>query len=425
MALLMKRYEQLYHLYEKDDTKQLRALRQYLDVFPPLDSKAALDNWQEAKRQLESVRNQVQLRFEDGEILADIREHATRDQAFQALDLYNKYGRPVNGFVLDVDETLRSTGETDNEIPRETLQHLTELHDNGLPIVICTGQTLENVKGFLIQGLGSEIVHSGNVSIVYESGNGVFTPNHGADTKRLLYRNADSTVQEIFETVRSQIFQDAPQSVRDGCHLQGNEFNVTLKPNYNNGSQRAAEVIDAGLVHIIDLLGSTITNDERGITWTRAHYAARDPEIRTVLSEQATIPSVSSDDIPSEVRERLEKIDVAYYEADAAEISSLELNKREGVKAALSVLGIEDPFLCVMGDSKTDRRVMEWAKEEDNGISAAPKDASEDVVEFVSSTDDLLFEYGGSAEIFSVVYAMNRISSLGNPSQSSEHETHH
>jgi hypothetical protein len=81
----------------------------------------------------------------------------------------------VNVFVFDVDETLRSTGSTDNEIPRDTLDPLTKFHEGGVPIVICTGQTLESVKGFAIQGLGSEIVHSGNLSVVYATASGVFT----------------------------------------------------------------------------------------------------------------------------------------------------------------------------------------------------------------------------------------------------------
>ena len=71
-------------------------------------------------------------------MFTDLVTRARQEQAFIGLDLYNKYGRSVNVFVLDVDETLRSTGGTDNEIPRETLNLLTEFHDEGIPIIICT-----------------------------------------------------------------------------------------------------------------------------------------------------------------------------------------------------------------------------------------------------------------------------------------------
>src|SRR5699024_106615 len=126
-------------------------------------------------------------------------------------------------------ETLRSAGGTDNEIPRETLHYLTELHEAGIPVVICTGQTLENVKGFAIQGLGSELVHSGTLSIVYEAGTGVFTPGHGSETKKLLYERLDERIQDVFYALRSRVLPEAPDRIREGCHLQGNEFNVTLK----------------------------------------------------------------------------------------------------------------------------------------------------------------------------------------------------
>jgi len=162
-----------------------------------------------------------------------------------------------------MDETLRSAGGTDNEIPRETLHLLTELHDTGVPIVICTGQTLENVKGFLVQGLGSELVHPGQLSVVYEAGNGVFTPGHGSDTKQLLYEELAPSVRRVFEQVRSCALGDAPTAVARGCHLQGNEFSVTLKPNHETGTDDARAVIDEGLRHQIDSLGRAVADETR------------------------------------------------------------------------------------------------------------------------------------------------------------------
>jgi hydroxymethylpyrimidine pyrophosphatase-like HAD family hydrolase len=108
-----------------------------------------------------------------------------------------------------------------------------------------------------------------------------------------------------------------------------------------------------------------------------------------------------------------ERIDVAYYHADAAEIGSLELNKVAGVEAALDVLDVEDPFVTVMGDSKSDLRVMQWAEANDTGIGAAPNHASEDVLEHVMATDELVFDRGASAEMLRTVYVLNLLASLG------------
>jgi len=162
--------------------------------------------------------------------------------------------------VLDVDETLRSAGGTDNEIPARRSHMLTELHDAGVPIVICTGQTLENVKGFMIQGLGNELVHSGRFSIVYGAGNGVFTAGHGSRTKCLLYEDLDEAGGGLRRGAVARAPDDAPENVRRGCHLQGNEFNVTLKPNFETGGADAEAVIDDGLIHLIDLLGEVVVD---------------------------------------------------------------------------------------------------------------------------------------------------------------------
>jgi len=436
----MERYDLVYRLYDEHDTATLREYQEFVDVFPSVDSRVALEHWQEATEELEERKDEIRSAFAAGETFAEIAARATRDQAFTALDLEAKYGRAVNVLVLDVDETLRSAGGTDNEIPRETLHLLTEFHEAGVPIVICTGQTLENVKGFAIQGLGSEIVHSGDLSIVYEAGTGVFTPGHGAETKQLLYEDLDESIRTVFDDVRSRVLPEAPEELRRGCHLQGNEFNVTMKPNYETGSADAREIIDEALVYLIDLLADAVgrvledageeVNGENGepatggeseltpgdetITdWTRAFYAGQDPEIRAVLEGEGAYPDLAIDDIPDRLAATLERIDVAYYEADAAEIGSLELNKVVGVQRALDVLGVENPFALVMGDSKSDLRVMEWVADTDAGIAAAPEHASQETLQHVLETDELVFDRGKSVDVLRTVYALNRLAHLG------------
>ena len=183
----MDRYHRLHRLYTEFDTDGLRAYRDLVDLYPAVDSPVALDYWEDANAALAEQRVAVRSAFTDGEAMAEIATLATRDQAFAGLDLYSSHGRAFDALVLDVDETLRSAGGTDNEIPREVLHLLTEFHERDVAIIVCTGQTVENVKGFTIQGLGNEIVHSGDLSVVYESGTGVFTPGQGPETKRLLY----------------------------------------------------------------------------------------------------------------------------------------------------------------------------------------------------------------------------------------------
>jgi len=413
----MERHDLLFRLYEEFDTGTLRAHQEFVDLLPPLDSPLALEQWQGVREELDARQETIEAAFpEVGETLAAIASLATRDQAFTALDLYSKYDRSINALVLDVDETLRSAGSTDNEIPRETLYLLTRFHNEGVPIVICTGQTLENVKGFLIQGLGNEIVYSGNVSIVYEAGTGVFTPGHGPETKQLLYEGLDEGVQDVFARLRSTVLPAAPERLRRTCHLQGNEFNVTLKPNFETGSEQAHEVIDEALVYLLDLLEECLAavHGEGGTArgFSRRYYADSDPEIREVLEATDNEPSVSGGEIPETDTDHFERIDVAYYPGDAAEIGSLELNKVVGVQAAFDVLGIEDPFALVMGDSKSDLRVMRWLEAENAGIGAAPTHASQQVLSHVESTDGLVFERGNAGQMLRIATAMTLLASL-------------
>ncbi len=413
----MERYDLLYRLYDDFETETLQEYQEFVDLFPPVDSRVALEQWEDASEELDERKANIRKAFPTvGETFAEVAALATREEAFTALDLHSKYGRGLNVLVLDVDETLRSAGNTDNEIPRETLHLLTRFYRAEIPIVVCTGQTLENVKGFLIQGLGSEMVHSGDLSVVYEAGTGVFTPGHGADTKQLLYEHLDDEIQDIFSQVRTRVLSEAPDDLRRGCHLQGNEFNVTLKPNFETASQAAHDVIDDGLVYLLDLLEDSVANvvdiepDTQGLA--RAYYSEQDPEIADVLDATGETPTVALEDVPDAMTSRFERIDVAYYEADAAEVGSLELNKVAGVEAALDVLGIDDPFALVMGDSKSDLRVMRWVENNEAGISAAPEHSSPDVLDHVTSTDDLRFARGNAAAMLRTAYAMECLSAL-------------
>jgi hydroxymethylpyrimidine pyrophosphatase-like HAD family hydrolase len=417
-GVTMERYDLLYRLYDEFDAGTLRELQEFVDLFPPVDSRTALDYWDDARAALAERKDAVRGAVAHGDVYAEVLARAAREEAFTALDLHSRHGRAFDALVLDVDETLRSAGRTDNEIPRDTLYLLRAFHEAGVPLVVCTGQTLENVKGFAIQGLGNELVHSGDVSVVYEAGAGVFTPGHGSDTKRLLYEELDESVRGVFDDVRTRVLRDAPGDLRRGVHLQGNEFNVTLKPNFDVGSEAAATVVDRGLVYLLDLLGECVAarvdgaGDVDGAAAARAFYAASDPEIAEVLASRDAEPERSAEAVPEALAARLERIDVAYYHADAAEVSSLELNKVVGVEAALSVLDAPDAFVLVMGDSKSDLRVMRWAAERDRGVAAAPTHASEDVLEHVRGTDELVFDRGDAASVLRTAYAANLLASL-------------
>jgi len=67
----------------------------------------------------------------------------------------------------------------------------------------------------------------------------------------------------------------------------------------------------------------------------------------------------------------------------------------------------------VMGDSKSDLRVMEWVAENDAGIAAAPEHASDDVIEHVRARDDLVFDEGRAGDLLRVAYVLDRLAAAG------------
>jgi len=182
------------------------------------------------------------------------------------------------------------------------------------------------------------------------------------------------------------------------------------------GSEDAHAVIDEALRYFCGLVGDALAGavgsevaDPELLART---YFAKDPEIAGVFEETDVSFDGDLEAAPAAFTDVLERIDVGYYEADAVELVSLELDKPTGVREALDVLGIDDPFALAMGDSKSDLRVMEWLDETDSGIAAAPGHASEAVLDHVRSRDDLVYEAGEASTVLKIVYGMALLAEL-------------
>jgi len=114
---IMERHDLLYRLYDEFDVETLREYQSLVDLFPPVDSRVALEHWEDAGEELARLKREIREALPAGATFAEVAAYADREAAFTALDLHARYDRAVNALVLDVDETLRSAGGTDNEIP--------------------------------------------------------------------------------------------------------------------------------------------------------------------------------------------------------------------------------------------------------------------------------------------------------------------
>lgn len=82
----MERYDLVYRLYDEYDTDRLREYQAFVDVFPAIDSRVALEHWQSANEELERRKDEIRGDFAAGETFAEVAARADRDQAFTALD---------------------------------------------------------------------------------------------------------------------------------------------------------------------------------------------------------------------------------------------------------------------------------------------------------------------------------------------------
>jgi hypothetical protein len=83
----MRRYDLLYRLYDEFDAATLREYQDLVDLFPAVDSRVALDYWQDARDELERRKGLIREGLPDGDVYAEIAAHADRESAFAGLDL--------------------------------------------------------------------------------------------------------------------------------------------------------------------------------------------------------------------------------------------------------------------------------------------------------------------------------------------------
>lgn len=401
-------------MYDNFDTSHIYDLQKQIDLLSEFGGCANSSKMDNAIQRLETKKSKIQTHFSENEgVYISFASYVNRDQAKVAQKLRRTHDEKINTLVLDIDDTLRLPEEGNNQIPPETLNLIKEFWREGLNIIISTGQTLEYAKGLFTQGMGDEFVNSGDVSFVYEAGAGVFTPHHGDKTKLQVYEGVEEKLRRIFNQMRLRPLPDELQSF---CHIQGNEFNYTLKPNFETGTKRAKDAIDWALVYLLDLLEQSIRYVEydqagqRG--WARAYYANTDGRIRSVLKEQDQLSDSVGVEIPDSWTRLFDQITVDYYKGDAIEVRLSELNKAAGVKKALEVLEVSDPSIFMMGDSKTDLKVMEWVTANGIGIVAAPDHASSAVLDHVRASDGLVFDHTDGAHALRTVYGFNKITEL-------------
>jgi len=418
----MERYDQIYRLYRDFDTETLEAYQDFVDLFPPVDSRVALDHWEEATDELERRKAEIRDGFdEEGGVYADLAAALSRDQAFTALDLATEYERPINALVLDVDETLRTAGQTDNEIPATSSTGSTSCTRTGCPSSSVPGRPWRTSRDSLIQGWGTNSstrrpqyrLRVGQRRVHARS-----RPGHEAAPLRGPRRRDNGRVRGRALAHHHRSPDEDPTGLSPpGQRVQRDA--EAERGDRDTGGQRS----DRSCVGV----RRRPAGRRRGRTGRGRRRVERDggrpgvvgegalqpdPEIAQVLRSRDALPDVDADDAPEDLARILERIDVAYYEADAAEIVSLELDKAAGVEAAFDVLGVEDPFALVMGDSKSDLRVMQWLEERDAGLAAAPKHSSRDVLDHVIRTDELLFDEGDAASVLELVAGTNLFAEL-------------
>ncbi|MFQ5794847.1 MAG: HAD family hydrolase [Candidatus Bipolaricaulia bacterium] len=414
-------YQSLRAVYDAIDISKYQRLHTIVDQLSGL----GVECEPRLKEQLSRMDAAIDEWLANGSLSTDVQKkckeilcYNTLSEVEAACRLLDRGIHPIRLIVTDVDETLRWLRGTDNEIPEATIFALKRLYHRypKMRFIINTGQTLENIQGLIIQAFGREMVGSGRFSIIYEQGAGIFTPG---GEKILLYAELDEKVLNLFDRVEKQISELVTRELAGGYrdfHLKGSEFNITLKPNDPDGSQRALEASEtmmrALLRGLATVAAETIGEEPNEVlNELTAHYRRNYPWLNEILEPSRRSPvSVSA-----ALEALLDEIDLIYFPADAVGLVPKELNKAAGLVRAIEALKIEHPCAAILGDHPADLEMMTLAMDRGWGIPCCPDEASEAVLDFVRRQDGIVYRQGQAAFVFNAVYAFNLLRSKPEP----------
>ncbi len=302
-------------------------------------------------------------------------------------------GTQAEVLVLDLDGTLRDLVRTDGRIPQATLEAICQAHHARpqLHVVVNTGQTLEHVMGLVQQVFGRRVVYSGRFAIVYEHGAGVYLPGPLGVRKIPLYALLDRRLLRVFDRVREGIFHACRTALGWGCrefHLQGNEFNVALKPNAPEGSREADRVCRAAAALLLRVLAECAAaedgQDAPALEAALVAEARREAKLAFLPA-----PGQAALSVPDWLA-----VQFFYYPADLVGLSARQLTKVTGLEAVLHAWGLDQPRAVVLGDGEDDLEVMRAVAGWPGSLVACPEGAREAVRAYVNATQGVVYPPG-------------------------------
>lgn len=349
-------------------------------------------------------------------VLLKLLRETSADEITRAFDWLAAWPDPCTLITFDIDGTLRAQRTSNNEIPGGTLGAFKLLFQDfpEMRFIVATNYTLDDAKGFLFEGFGEERFASGRFSVVYEQGAGVFTPQLGAATKVSLVPPPTRPSRRLMDAVRIRLMESCARTLDcSKFHLQGNEFNVTVKPNFLAETPEAEAIVrEAGVVLIrllAEVIGAEYPEDPEALThYLKSFYAESNSAVGRLLPAHAKVKIAHA----KEIAELAGSLSLGYYPAEAVELTSREVTKFDGFKRAREMFQHTSTPIVALGDSPSDLPVFDYITGHRSGIVACPDAAKDLMIEYVTKHRGLIYPKGQAEDVLHSVFAFNHLRHL-------------
>jgi hydroxymethylpyrimidine pyrophosphatase-like HAD family hydrolase len=349
-------------------------------------------------------------------VLLRLLQETSGDEITRAFEWLPQWPDPCTLISFDIDGTLRAHRTSSNELPPATLGAFKLLFQDfpDMRFIVATNHTLDDSKGFLFEGFGEERFGGGRFTLVYEQGAGVFTPKLGSSTKISLIPPPTAKSRQLLDAVRIRIMESCSKNVDcSQFHLQGNEFNVTIKPNFLAETPEAEAIVrEAGGV-MLQLLAGVIAEqtkeDPVALTaYLKTYYASENPSLRSLKTDSGSGKLRH----PQEVEALASSLALGYYPAEAVELTSREVTKLDGFTKARHVLQHASSPVLALGDSPSDFPIFEYLVDHHEGIIACPDAAKDAILEYVTKHRGVVYPRGAAEDVLHAVFAFNHLRAL-------------
>ncbi|MFA6082255.1 MAG: hypothetical protein WC773_02500 [Patescibacteria group bacterium] len=407
---IVKLVESLANKADLKKLARLEALVPELKLIDELLGHNAETARDQAKQQAQSLLSNIP--DEDKASIINLLPRATAESLTIALQMLNYDFKPQIALIFHIDDLI----VTDHDIPQirtELIPYFTQfIANHPTAHMVFLSHDSADVTTILITALvGGVAIADGRVSIVYESGLGLYLGGDKKEKKDFTegVRGEITQVMDRVALAASSMSKD--QNIRDKFYFSSTEFSCGIRVHpFARGTDNSLDKDAAKMLMLCfaTALADLVKEDVEAVQNHATNFFLNaDPSLSGIFAAQ---PDDRLWDM-ERIDQYLNKISFVHLGSRGSVIRPGEITDIPAVETVLQAIG-KDIFVAVCGDNRFSLPIMQWAAKLPSGMVSCSEGADVMIRRLVERTGGIEYASGNIAEIMVILDSYLTIKTL-------------